>query len=163
METNITIRPAVPEDCARIRPLQKEIADLHHNGRPDLFRPEARYFSEEDFAARLTDPKHTVYIAETETGEVVGYAFAWMIAYKDHPTYLDFDCFYIDDICVRASHQRRGIGKMLFECCKEKARRQGCKMLDLSVWAFNGDAIAFYEHCGMTERIRRMEYRLADS
>ncbi len=29
---NINIRTAVIEDCERIRPLQKEIADLHHNG-----------------------------------------------------------------------------------------------------------------------------------
>lgn len=33
-------------------------------------------------------------------------------------------------------------------------------MLELGVWGFNKDAIAFYENCGMVERIRRMEYRL---
>ena len=71
----ITIRSAVPEDCARIHPLQKEIADLHHEGRPDLFKTEARYFTEEAFAGRLQDPKHTVFIAEAD-GQVVGYAFA---------------------------------------------------------------------------------------
>lgn len=37
---NINIRTAVIDDCERIRPLQKEIADLHHNGRPDLFKTE---------------------------------------------------------------------------------------------------------------------------
>ena len=69
---NINIRPAVLGDCERIRPLQKEIADLHHKGRPDLFRTEARYFTEESFAERLNDPKHTVYIAETDDGNVIG-------------------------------------------------------------------------------------------
>ena len=64
----INIRNAVQEDCARIRPLQKEIADLHHEGRPDLFKTEARYFTEESFAERLSDPKHSVFIAETEKG-----------------------------------------------------------------------------------------------
>ena len=73
---NITVRNAVPADCVRIRPLQKEIADLHYAGRPELFKPEARYFTEESFAQRLNDPKHTVLIAETEAGSVVGYAFA---------------------------------------------------------------------------------------
>lgn len=42
---NINIRTEVIDDCERIRPFQKEIADLHHKGRPDLFKTEARYFT----------------------------------------------------------------------------------------------------------------------
>lgn len=137
---NINIRTAVIDDCERIRPLQKEIADLHHNGRPDLFKTEARYFTKEAFAERLSDSKHTIYIAETDNGEVVGYAFAWIVSYRNHSTYIDFDCFYIDDICVLKSHQRNGIGKRLFECCKQKAQEKKCKMIELGVWGFNKDA-----------------------
>ena len=37
---------------------------------------------------------------------------------------------------------------------------QGCWFLDLGVWPFNKEAIAFYECCGMTERTRRMECSL---
>lgn len=159
---NIHIRTAVLEDCVRIRTLQKEIADLHHEGRPDLFKTEARYYSDEAFAEKLNNPKHTIYIAEAENGEVVGYAFAWVISYQNHPTYIDFDCFYVDDICVLKAYRRNGIGRRLFECCKQKARELKCKNLDLGVWTFNKEAIAFYESCGMTERMRRMEYRLED-
>ena len=153
---NVTIRPAVPEDCARIRPLQQQIADLHRAGRPDLFRAEARLFTQEAFNERLGDPKHRVLIAEAE-GQVVGYAFAWVICYRDHPTYMDHDTFYIDDICVLESHRRRGIGRQLFDRCRETARVLGCQNMDLGVWAFNKEAIAFYESCGMRERVRRME------
>lgn len=71
MDTKIKIRAAVAEDCERIRPLQKEIADLHYEGRPDLFKKEPRYFSNEAFADRINDPKHTILIAETDNGEVV--------------------------------------------------------------------------------------------
>ena len=53
---NIKIRTAVIDDCERIQPLQKEIADIHHEGRPDLFKAEARYFTRETFAERLNDP-----------------------------------------------------------------------------------------------------------
>ena len=53
-----------------------------------------------------------------------------------------------------------GIGKRLFERCKEKAKALHCKNMDLGVFSFNREAIAFYEHCGMTERTRRMEYKL---
>ncbi len=155
----IFIRSAEQDDCAKIRPLQKEIADLHHAGRPDLFREEARYYSDEDFARMVNDPQHFIFIAE-DAGEVVGYAFAWLIDYKNHTTYKPFLCFYIDDICVLSSHRRRGIGRMLFEKCREQARLCGCKMMDLGVWGFNREAIAFYESMGMRERIRKMEYTI---
>ena len=157
---NTIIRNAVIEDCERIRPLQKEIADLHHEGRPDLFKTEARYFERETFQKRIDDPRQTVLIAEDDQGLVVGYAFAWVNAYRNHSTYIDFDQFYIDDICVLKSFRRMGVGRTLFEHLKEKARARDCKMIELGVWAFNRDAIAFYESCGMFERARRMEYRL---
>lgn len=159
---NINIRNAVIDDCECIRPLQKEIADLHHKGRPDLFKTDPRYFTKEAFGERINNPKHTILIAETDSGEVVGYAFAWIIQNRNHSTYIDFDCFYIDDICVLKSHQREGIGKKLFERCKQTAIDNKCKMIELGVWEFNKNAITFYENCGMTDRIRRMEYRLED-
>lgn len=159
---NCTIRKAVPADCGRIRPLQEQIARLHYNGRPDLFQKTGRFYTQEAFQQLLEDPKHTVFIAEAKDGSVIGYAFAWVIAYRNHPTYQDFDTFYIDDICVLEAFRRQGIGRQLFHACKETARSLGCKNMDLGVWAFNKDAIAFYEHCGMRERIRRMEYSLEE-
>ena len=157
---DIHIRAAVSEDRVRIRPLQKEIADLHHAGRPDLFKNEARYFTEEAFEQRLRDPDHTVLIAETDAGEVVGYAFGWVIRIREHSTYVDFNRFYIDDICVLKDFQGRGIGRRLFEACKAAALEKCCDNMELGVWAFNEGAIAFYRACGMTDRVRRMELDL---
>lgn len=159
---NIKIRTAGPEDCCRIRPLQDEIARLHWRARPGLFKNTPRYFTAESLSERLGDPKHAVYIAETDDGQVVGYVFAWVIPYKDHPVYRDHDCFYIDDICTLSSHRRRGIGRMLFDRCLTRARELGCTRLELGVWAFNKDAIAFYKSCGMSEKTIRMEYRVEE-
>lgn len=160
ISVDINIRAAVAEDRIRIRPLQKEIAELHHAGRPDLFKNEARYFTGEAFDQRLHDPKHTILIAESSQGEVVGYAFGWVVSYREHLTYIDFDRFYIDDICVLEAHRGKGIGKRLFAACKAIAQEKCCKDMELGVWAFNEAAIAFYRACGMTDRVRRMEYRL---
>ena len=160
ISVEINIRAAVAEDRVLIRPLQKEIAELHHEGRPDLFKNEPRYFTEEDFARRLQDSNHTVLIAETDGGEVVGYAFGWLISVRNHSTYVDFDRFYIDDICVLKEHRGKGIGRKLFAACKAVAEANHCKDMELGVWAFNTDAIAFYRACGMTDRVRRMQYNL---
>lgn len=159
---HINVRSAVLEDCFRIRPLQREIAELHHQSRPDLVKDEERFFTEEMFLKRLEDPNHTVLIAETAGGEVVGYVFGWVVSVRNHPTYVNFDSFYIDDICISKAYQRNGIGQMLFDVCKAKAKELGCKNMELGVWAFNHGAIAFYENCGMKERTRRMEFDLEE-
>jgi ribosomal protein S18 acetylase RimI-like enzyme len=155
-----TVRSATQGDNFKIRPLQEEIAKLHFDGRPDLFKSEARYFSDEAFAERLSKPDYFAYIAETSEGEAAGYVFSSVEKYRGHSTYRDFDSFYIDDICVLEKYRRRGIGKALFEKCREKACELKCHNIDLGVWNFNRDAVAFYEKCGMTIRMMRMEIRL---
>lgn len=65
-----TIRPAVATDREQLRPLQKEIAELHHAGRPDLFRTEARYFTPEEFTQRLSEDKYVNLIAQDASGQV---------------------------------------------------------------------------------------------
>ena len=92
----------------------------------------------------------------------VGYVFAKIISVRNHPSLRDFDCFYIDDLCVRSTHQRQGIGRRLMEKCKEIAKDSGCRMIDLNVWAFNQAAIAFYESLGMRQRTARMEFELEE-
>jgi len=153
---NVTVRSAVQADNLRIRPLQSEIAKLHFEGRPDLFRPEPRFYTEDEFARMLADPKRFIFVAQEE-GIVVGYAFASVVHMRSHPTYVDFDVFHIDDICVLERCRGKGIGKMLFSVCKEEALRAHCMLMDLGVLSFNQDAISFYKSCGMTEQQRRME------
>lgn len=135
-----TIRPAELSDREKIRPLQKEIADLHHDGRPDLFRTEARYYTDESFSEKLKNPDCFVYIAES-SGEVIGYVFAVIMKYRGHPTYIEYDSFYIDDICVLEKFRCNGVGEALFRHCAEIAA-------------------AFYERMGMHEMMKRMELKL---
>jgi len=154
-----TVRNAVLEDCHRILPMQEQISKLHFKGRPDLFKNEVRTYTEGVFQKWLNSPTHVLLIAEVGN-EIAGYAFSWVIQYRDHPTYRDFDSFYIDDICVLEKFRRMGIGRALIAQCKKEAKRLGCKNIDLGVWSFNKNAIAFYESCGMKERTKRMEMDL---
>lgn len=154
---NFRIREAVAEDREKIKPLQKQIADLHRAGRPDLFKEEARYFDEDSFVWRINEPSHFVLIAENDVGEVVGYAFAWIRYVREHSSYLDRNELYIDDVCVMSEYQRHGIGRNFFEALKEKARDNDCYAMELGVYSFNKEAVAFYESVGMRERIKRME------
>ena len=158
---DVTISNAVLEDCDRILPLQEQISKLHFEGRPDIFKNEVRTYTQKQFEAWLNSPAHVLLVAEVN-GEIAGYAISWVIPYRNHPTYRDFDSFYMDDICVLDKFQRQGIGKALMKRCIEEARSRKCMNVDLNVWSFNKDAIAFYESCGLRERARRMELRLEE-
>ena len=158
---DFTVRKAVLEDCRKILPLQEQIAKLHFSGRSDLFKNEVRTYTQELFQKWLDSPTHILLIAEVD-GEIASYAISWVIQYRDHPTYRDFDSFYIDDVCVSDKFRRCGIGRAMMARCVEEARNRKCKNVDLNVWSFNKDAIAFYESCGLKERTKRMELRLED-
>ncbi len=153
---DILVRRAIPSDRTAILPLQKEIADLHHEGRPDLFRTEARYYTEDEFSAKLNHPDHRIFIAEAD-GVVAGYVFAFIRHIRNHPTYVDRDCFYIDDICVAEARRRHGIASALFEVCRKQAEEDGCANMELAVFCFNENAVAFYRAMGMKPVITRME------
>ena len=157
----IVIRRARPGDHLLIRELQQEVAALHYEGRPDLFQKEGRFYSEEAFSMLLADPDEWIWIAEAD-GKAVGYAFALVQRARNNATFRDFNRFYIDDVCVSSACQRQGIGRMLMEECKRQARLSHCHTIDLGVWSFNRNAIAFYESCGLKEREKRMELILPD-
>ena len=151
------IRSAVAEDREKIMPLQQQIADVHRMGRPDIFKVEARYFDEDSFNWRLNEPSHYVFIAESDDGKVVGYAFGWVRYIRGHSTYFDRNEFYVDDVCVHSDFRRRGIGRALMEACMRVAKENNCYNMELGVYSFNKEAIALYESIGMKERSKRME------
>lgn len=157
---DIRIRKAVPEDCVAIRPLQEESTKLHRDGRPELFKGTTQFYTPEEFQEKLADSKNTVLIAEDETGAVVGYVSATVITNRNNPNFFDYDLFFIIDICVSSAHRRKGIGKQLFDACKTRAKELHCQTMDLRVWSFNQSAVAFYESCGMHNRVQNMEYVL---
>lgn len=109
---------------------------------------------------KLKNPDQFIYIAEDGNSEIIGYVFAMFLRCRNHFAYRDFDYFYIDDLCVDEKHRRQGVGKVLFEKCREQAKKLNCHHMDLGVYEFNSEAAAFYESCGMKTKLRKMEFIL---
>lgn len=154
---NIIIRRAENSDCDKVLLLLENIAQLHHNGRPDLFRSGAKKYSREELEVIFKDPGKPVFIAADENNNVLGYAFCIIIDYKNHSVFNDYRSLYIDDLCVDESVRGQNIGGRLFEAVKEYAKTNGVYNIDLNVWEFNERAIRFYERCGMKTQRRKME------
>ena len=153
----ITVRRAETGDNGRIIELLLQIADVHHRGRPDIFKGGAKKYGRDEFDAILEDPDRPVFVAADEGGSVLGYCFCMVVRYSAHAVFNDSSMLYIDDFCVDADCRGQGIGHILFEEVKKYARQIGVYLIDLNVWEFNEGAIKFYESCGFTMQRRRME------
>ena len=64
---------------------------------------------------------------------------------------------YIDEICIKETFRRQGLGKILFEYIYNLVKNKGAESLELGVWSFNKVALEFYKAMGMVEKNIRME------
>ena len=63
---------------------------------------------------------------------------------------------YIDQLAVRDSHRRQGIGRALVSRCLFNLLRTGIRKWNLFVVEDNQDAIAFWKKLGWAERVERI-------
>lgn len=107
-------------------------------------------------AVRRTDFA-AVYVAETDTGELVG---RLSLARDPHPA-----SGHVADLglMVAPSHRRQGIGSALLARAVAWARDHGVEKLELHVFPHNTAAIALYESSGFRrEGYRHRHYRRTD-
>ena len=69
----------------------------------------------------------------------------------------DVKTLYIDDLCVDENERGGGIGRALYEHVIAFAKEAGCYNVTLNVWAFNENAMRFYERLGLTPQSIHME------
>ncbi len=155
----IQIRQATLQDYALIAPIAQESQELHAQGQPTIFRSDTPGFSVEYLRHLIEDEQSDAYVAE-EDEHIVGYVFLHV-----HPlSFLDFfhpqTVALISDIAVTAPVRHKGIGRLLFEASLQWARNRNADRLELNVWEFNRNAIAFYERNGMQTLNRTMSLTL---
>ena len=153
------IRRAKESDIPALGALLAQVLEVHRKGRPDIFKPGSRKYTDEELKAILADEGKPVFVYE-ENGEVFGYAFCIV---KDEPETNNLfgrRVLYLDDLCVDERMRRRGIGKQLYEAVKEYAASGLFDALTLNVWHLNDDALAFYRSLGMEPLKTTMETKI---
>lgn len=151
------IRRAVLEDMEGINTLLMQVLMVHHNGRPDIFKPNAKKYTDEELADIIADDSKPIFVGVNEEDQVLGYAFCIFQQHIDNNILTDIKTLYIDDLCV--DEQKRGmhIGKQLYEYVIAFAKEQGCYNVTLNVWSCNQSAMKFYEKCGLLPQKVGME------
>jgi len=73
------------------------------------------------------DESHSVYVAQTTTGEIAGYGAVHWLPYLILPAPEG----YVSELFVHAAYQGQGVGSRLLETIKNEAQERGCYRLSL--------------------------------
>lgn len=150
------IRFAKKEDTAAILNLLRQVGQVHHEGRPDIFRQGAQKYNAQQVQELIQTDDVVIFIAAEES-QVLGYCFCFMKRCKNDPVMCDRKELYIDDLCIDESKRGQRIGKCLYEAACDYAKAQGCHSVTLNVWCCNESAMGFYQSLGMKPQKIGME------
>lgn len=150
------IRRAIKNDIPGINDLLCQVLEVHHKGRPDIFKSNTKKYTDNELADIIADSNRPIFVAENN-GEVVGYAFCIFQQHLNNNILTDIKTLYIDDLCV--DEQKRGlhIGSTLYNFVLDFAKQSGCYNVTLNVWSCNQSALKFYEKLGLTPQKIGME------
>lgn len=131
---NVSIRPAVREDCPRLLELVRELADYERA--PQEVTVTLEHFIESGFGPR---PVWWAFVA-TVNGRVEGFAL-WYIRYSTWKG----QRLYLEDLIVTQAMRGRGLGKLLFDRLIEEVRDKKYSGMVWQVLDWNEPAINFYK------------------
>lgn len=138
MDSDITIRPAVPGDVPDIWELIRELAEyekLEHQIEGDRAALREHLFGERPYIEAL--------VAE-RAGQVDGYA----LFFYNYSTFLTRPGLYLEDLYVRPQARGRGLGRALLVHLGALALARGAGRFEWTVLDWNESAIRFYESLG---------------
>ena len=151
------IRRAKNEDIKRINDLLYQVASIHANGRPDIFKTATKKYTDQELIEIINNDNSPIFVAVDDNNYVLGYAFCIYQITKDSILLQDKKTLYIDDICVDENSRGAHIGKTLYEYVVDFAKQSDFDNITLNVWSFNESAYKFYEKCGMSPLKTTME------
>ena len=144
------------EDLDAVNVLRREVNDLHVAGKPEVFKPGFSDELREYVYVSWDDPQKDIVVAE-ESGAICGFAVLSHIVRPENPFMYQRDFLDIDEFCVASAYRRRGVAAAMVAFIRGTAKERGIRRIELNMWEFNQDALAFYEAVGFTTFRRYME------
>ena len=142
------IRLAEVKDINGINVLLRQVLEVHHKGRPDLFKSGSKKYTDEQLKEILFDNNRPIFVAE-DGGVILGYVFCFSIDNEGDNVLTDIKTLYIDDICVDENVRGKHVGTAIYEYVKKYAKDNNYYNITLNVWECNPGAKRFYEKLGL--------------
>jgi GNAT superfamily N-acetyltransferase len=136
--TSISVRTAEPRDVPLLHEMIRELADFEHRLDEVVLETGALH-------AALFGPKALV---EAVIAEVDGQPAGFALFLHTFSTFRGRPNLYIEDLFVRTTFRRSGIGQALVRHLAQAAVERGCGRLEWSVLTWNAAAIDFYRQLG---------------
>lgn len=156
----MAVRFAEETDLPRVNELRRQVNELHVEGRPQTFKPGFCDELRDHIYTIWNDPTQRIAVCERD-GVIVGFAVLHRIVRPETPFMFVRDFLDIDEFGVDAAHRRQGAGTELIAFVRDYAKAQKIPSVELNMWEFNRDALAFYESVGFTTYRRYMELPLS--
>lgn len=122
---SLSIRTALLSDAPALAGLLRAIGWFEHINNDDPRLAQERI--EHHLALCLSDQSHTIYVAQDETGVLLGYAAAHWLPYL----FMRGPEGYISELFVQPQGRGQGAGTLLLEAVQAEAVRRGCYRLSL--------------------------------
>lgn len=149
------IRKANKKDCEKLVSLIYQVHQLHYEHRPDIYI-EGNPWKKEDLECMMKD-KNILNLVYEEDNKIKGLLIAIQKNTKTNSITKERTIYFIDDIVVDNEFKRQGIGTKLYEYLINMAKENKVDAVELNVWAFNSDAVKFYESLGMSVKNMKLE------
>lgn len=142
-QLDVEIRPAGPQDYARIAELARQLG----------------YESTTDeIAGRMAQmsgsPEHAVFVAQSSDGKISGWIGLCILRMVEADARVEVSGLVVDE---RARSQ--GIGRLLLDRGERWAREKGCRQIGLRTNVIRERAHAFYERQGYKHTKTQRTYR----
>ncbi|MBM3187290.1 MAG: GNAT family N-acetyltransferase [Chloroflexi bacterium] len=142
------IRPATLTDYEGLSELFQEADTLHIEAHPEVFRHTEAPVRSREYVAELILREESLVLVAERNAEIIGLLIAHLRQSPDVP-FLAPRCYVsVEDVAVRQSCQRQGVGTALLQEAHNWALAHGATQVELTVWEFNKRARAFYEGLG---------------
>lgn len=155
----MSIRLANRTDIPAIQGLLHEILLVHHQARPDVFKPVGSKYSNEDLEAIVANPNSPIFLYQKDEA-VLGHLFLQVKEQAETATTYACKMLYIDDLCVSDKARGQKIGQKLYDFALHYANDIDADHLTLNVWNANEGALRFYQRQGLKPRETKLEIRL---
>ena len=172
------IRRANPDDAKRINDLLYQVAKIHADGRPDIFKTATKKYSDDELIEIIKNDNSPIFVAVDENDKPVGYCYGTadydfyqnnfdkyirkveslkdraflkdaLVEMYDHAIYKnDYPAHLHIDILP--DYQSKGIGSKLISAFCNNVKEQNIDGVMLIVGSENEGARRFYERNGFT-------------
>ena len=153
----IEFRIAQPNEFLRVAELKKQIHADHVRNAPDFYRDVEEPLTAEEYNACLDPSSRRCAYVLADGGWIVAYAFTQVLEFQNHSFIHDHKQLFLDDLCVDEALRGRGYGKRLMQEIASLAKESGCRTVELNVWDWNRNAVAFYKVLGLSFTRLRMK------